>query len=260
MPRIYPLFSSSKGNCTYIGDQQSGILVDCGISCRRLINALDICGLNTNTVKGIFITHEHSDHISGLKNFTKKTGIPVYSGCMTIDRLYDRGHICSKGIDIKECVKIDGMSISRFSTSHDAPESCGYRIDFDSGESCCVCTDLGYVSDEVKKAVTGSTAVLIESNYDTEMLRNGAYPVYLKERIRSKFGHLSNEDCGSFCTELIRSGTSRFILGHLSQENNTPMQAEYTVESIIAQSGFRRNKDYILSCAPVETDGSFVSF
>lgn len=260
MPRIYPLFSSSKGNCTYIGDTKNGILIDCGVSCKRICSALELCGLHYSALKAIFITHEHSDHISGLKSFTKKTGIPVYSGSLTIDRLFDSGYICSKGIDMTGSAEIENMKISRFATSHDTAESCGYRIDFDSGASCCVCTDLGYVSNEVRNAVTGSNAVLIESNYDVQMLRNGIYPAYLKERIRSDLGHLSNEDCGSFCTELVKNGTTRLILGHLSQENNTPSKAEYTVESIIAQEGFQRNSDYLLTCAPVETDGSFISF
>ena len=93
MPRIYPLFSSSKGNCTYIGTPESGVLIDCGASCRKICNALELNGLSTSAVKAIFITHEHSDHISGLKNFTKKTGIPVYAQSMTMDTLFDGGYI-----------------------------------------------------------------------------------------------------------------------------------------------------------------------
>ena len=157
-------------------------------------------------------------------------------------------------------VCIGNMAVSCFETSHDTPQSCGYRVDFSDGKSCCVCTDLGYVSDTVRTAVTGSSAVLLEANYDVNMLRNGPYPVYLKERIRSDHGHLSNDDSGNFGAELIKSGTTRLILGHLSQENNTPATAEYTVESIIAQNGLQRNSDYILSCAPVETGGGFISF
>ena len=244
MPRIYPLFSSSKGNCTYIGTPESGVLIDCGASCRKICNALELNSLSTSAVKAIFITHEHSDHISGLKNFTKKTGSPVYAHSYEMS-----GEVC-----------IGNMAVSYFETSHDTPQSCGYRVDFSDGKSCCVCTDLGYVSDTVRNAVTGSSAVLLEANYDVNMLRNGPYPVYLKERIRSDHGHLSNDDSGNFGAELIKSGTTRLILGHLSQENNTPATAEYTVESIIAQNGLQRNSDYILSCAPVETGGGFISF
>ncbi|MBS1404120.1 MAG: MBL fold metallo-hydrolase [Oscillospiraceae bacterium] len=260
MPRIYPLFSSSKGNCTYIGTPESGVLIDCGASCRKICNALELNGLSTSAVKAIFITHEHSDHISGLKNFTKKTGIPVYAQSMTMDTLFDGGYINSHSYDMSGEVCIGNMAVSCFETSHDTPQSCGYRVDFSDGKSCCVCTDLGFVSDTVRNAVTGSSAVLLEANYDVNMLRNGPYPVYLKERIRSDHGHLSNDDSGNFGAELIKSGTTRLILGHLSQENNTPATAEYTVESIIAQNGLQRNSDYILSCAPVETGGGFISF
>lgn len=260
MPRIYPLFSSSKGNSTYIGNNSEGILIDCGVSYSRIKKALELNELDFSAVKGIFITHEHHDHISGLKTLTKKTGIPVFAQSLTLDILYDEGMINSSAEDIKESVKLGKMTVNCFCTSHDTRESCGYRIDFFDGKSCCVCTDLGYVSETVKNSVMGCSAVLIEANYDENMLRNGPYPAYLKERIRSKYGHLSNSDCGSFSAELVRNGTTRLILGHLSQENNAPQNAEYTVESIIAESGFQRGRDYLLSCAPVETSGGFISF
>lgn len=260
MPRIYPLFSSSSANCTYVGSGNEGVLIDCGASFTKIKNALELNGLDLSFVKAVFITHDHSDHIKGLKVFTKKTGIPVYSQCDTLDVLYDMGAICSHSEDMKDFAEIGQMKISCFQTSHDTIQSCGYRIDFSDGGSCAVCTDLGFVSDEVRKGVTGCKAVLIEANYDVQMLRTGPYPSYLKARIRSDRGHLSNEDCGSFCGELIGSGTESIILGHLSRENNTPEAAEYTVETSIAGKGFQRNRDYILTCAPVETVGGFVAF
>lgn len=260
MSRIYPLFSSSKGNCTYIGTASEGILIDCGVSYTRIKNALERSGLSLSAVKGVFITHEHHDHVSGLKVLTRKTGIPVFAQSLTLDILYDSGMICSSAEDMKEYIEMDHMRVRCFSTSHDTRESCGYRIDFADGTSCAVCTDLGYVSDIVRDALMGCKAVLIESNYDEDMLRNGPYPVYLKERIRSKMGHLSNRDCGAFAAELVQNGAAWLILGHLSQENNTPQTAEYTVESIIAESGAQRGRDYMLTCAAPESDGGFISF
>lgn len=261
MHRIYPLFSSSKGNCTYISTDSGGMLIDCGVSYTRLCKALNTCGLDIHSVKAVFITHEHSDHVCGLKTLTRKTGAVVYGQSLTLDILSDEGMICSGCEDIKESIDIDGVTVTAFNTSHDTKESCGYRIDFSDGCSCAVCTDLGYVSDTVRSALLGCKAVLLEANYDKDMLRTGPYPLYLKERIRSKFGHLSNDDSGEFAALLISSGAERIILGHLSQENNTPEAAEYTVESIIAKSGFQRSRDYFLSCAPVEnTNGGFISF
>ncbi len=260
MPRIYPLFSSSSGNCTYVGTSAEGVLIDCGASFTKIKNALTLNGLSLDCVKAVFITHDHSDHVKGLKVLTKKTGLPVYSQCDTLDVLYDMGLISSSSEDIKDFADIGNMRISCFPTSHDTIQSCGYRVTFEDNVSCAVCTDLGYVSDEVRNGVKGCSAVLIESNYDVQMLRNGDYPAYLKARIRSDRGHLSNDDCGAFCAELVESGTTRLILGHLSRENNTPEAAEYAVEAAIAQNGFQRNKDYLLSCAPVETAGGFVSF
>lgn len=260
MPRIYPLFSSSSGNCTYVGSSSEGVLIDCGASFTKIKNALVLNGLDIGCVKAVFITHDHNDHVKGLRVLTKKTGLPVYSQSGTLDVLYDMGLISSSAEDIKECADIGGMRISCFPTSHDTVQSCGYRITFEDDVSCAVCTDLGFVSDEVRNGIKGCSAVLIEANYDPVMLRNGGYPAYLKARIRSDRGHLSNTDCGSFCAELIGSGTTRFILGHLSRENNTPETAEFAVESEIAKLGYQRNRDYLLSCAPVETSGGFVAF
>lgn len=260
MPRIYPLFSSSKGNCTYISNGGDGILIDCGVSFLQLNKAFELNGLPLSSVKAVFITHEHSDHIKGLGLFTKKTGVPVYSQSLTLDSLYDKGCLNSNVNDMPEKAYIGDMCVSSFNTSHDAACPCGYRITFPDKKSCCVCTDLGYVSLEVRNALKGSTAVLLESNYDEKMLRNGPYPVYLKERIRSEIGHLSNTESAEFAAELVKSGTTRLILGHLSQENNTPDLAEYAVECAIAENGFQRNKDYILSVATVSAKKDFTAF
>lgn len=259
MGRIYPLFSSSKGNSTYIGNKQTGILIDAGISYTRLVKALALNEIDISAVKAVFVTHDHSDHINGIKMLSKKTSIPVFAQKCTLESLYDKNYITGFAEEMKCPVCIDNMEISCFNTPHDTEQSCGYRINFDDGKSCAVCTDLGYVTDDVYQNLLGANAVLIESNYDEVMLRNGPYPAYLKSRIRSKFGHLSNADCGEFCTELVKNGTTRLILGHLSQENNTPQTARKTVaEKLSAQ--FEDGSDYLLSVAPVETIGGFISF
>ncbi|MCM1578547.1 MAG: MBL fold metallo-hydrolase [Ruminococcus sp.] len=260
MPRIYPLFSSSQGNSTYIGSTSEGILIDCGVSCRRLCKALELSGLSIKNVKGIFITHEHTDHIKGLAITTKNNPIPVYANSDTLDVLCRKGAVNFRACDLTGSVTIAGMTVTPFATSHDAVNPCGYRVDFDSGECCCTCTDTGKVTPEAEAALKGADAVLLEANYNEFMLRHGSYPAELKQRIRSEYGHLSNKDSGKFAAKLVSWGTSRIILGHLSQENNTPHLADSTVEKILESHGFQRDSDYILSCAPVETSGKYISF
>ncbi|MCH5348089.1 MAG: MBL fold metallo-hydrolase [Oscillospiraceae bacterium] len=258
MARLYPLFSSSSGNCTYIGSREAGILIDDGVSFTRLKNALERNGLSLSSVKAVFITHEHGDHVKGLDMLTKKTAVPVFAQGLTLEYLLGKNMLHGEYYEIKQGEEVCGYRVEPFATSHDTPQSCGYRITLPEGKTAAVCTDLGYVSDEVENAVQGTDCVLLEANYDIEMLRNGSYPYYLKTRIFGKTGHLSNPDSGAFASRLVKSGTTRIILGHLSQQNNTPLIAEKTVTSCLNE--FKRNSDYILDLAPVETTGGFVSF
>ncbi len=258
MARIYPLFSSSKGNCTYIGSKNEGILIDNGVSYAKLCKGLEANGLSVGSIKAVFITHEHSDHIKGLSMLTKKnSGVTVYAQSYTLDLLCESGCIHGGCEEIKDSVEICGMTVTCFNTMHDTKESCGYKITFEDGKSCAVCTDLGKVTDIVYDSLIGTDVVLLEANYDVEMLRNGSYPYYLKTRIFSNNGHLSNLESGRFAAQLVENGTSRIILGHLSQDNNTPQTAQATVEKEMLP--LVRNTDYILSVAPVETEGFFVA-
>ena len=257
MARIYPLFSSSKGNSTYIGTKNEGILIDDGVSFSRLKKAMELNGLSLEAVKAVFITHEHSDHTKGLAMLTKKISVPVFAQGLTLEYLLGSGLINGDYCEIKDGEEVCGMSVQCFNTPHDTQESCGYKITFPDGKTAAVCTDLGYVPENVSAALLGTDCVLLEANYDIEMLRNGAYPYYLKTRIFSKNGHLSNADSGAFAERLVESGTTRIILGHLSQENNTPEIAENTVAACLGR--FRRNADYTLNVAPVETSGGFIA-
>ncbi|MBR4224631.1 MAG: MBL fold metallo-hydrolase [Oscillospiraceae bacterium] len=262
MMRMYPLFSSSGGNCTYIGTKTQGILIDCGVVYKRLTAALDDIDIPLSAVKAVFITHEHTDHIRGLKMLTKATGIPVYSREWTLDALYDSGHIMSRAVDIGEGTDIAGMHITCFETPHDAASPCGYRIETEDG-SCAVCTDLGEVTDEVRAGIMGVRAILLEANYDPEMLRTGPYPYELKRRISCGIGHLSNRKSAELAAELVRSGTTDIVLGHLSQHNNTPSLAMTAVTEHLQDEGYTIGKDYMMSTAPVEpppSGASFISF
>lgn len=218
---------------------------------------MEVNGLSLDAIKAVFITHEHSDHTKGLSVLTKKIKAPVFAQELTLEYLLGDGMINGDYGEMKDGEEICGMRIQCFNTPHDTRESCGYKIIFPDGKSAAVCTDLGHVPANVEAALLGTDCVLLEANYDVEMLRNGPYPYYLKTRIFGKTGHLSNTDSGAFAARLIKSGTTRLILGHLSQENNTPGIAEKTVASCLV--GFARNSDYTLSVAPVETSGGFIA-
>ena len=261
MARLYPLFSSSKGNSSFIGTEKGGILIDCGVSFKRLSTALEANHIPLSAVQGVFITHEHSDHVAGLAMLTKKTGLPVYGQKRTLQRLCDGGRIAASShvIDITgKTISCGGSEVRCFNTPHDAIQSCGYKIHTEDDKYCAVCTDLGYVTPEVDEALTGCRMVLIEANYDDYMLRTGPYPLYLKERILSPIGHLSNDDCTVQVRKLVERGTTHILLGHLSQDNNHPQMADNTVQRGL--SGLTRGKDYLLGVAPVETKGGAVIF
>lgn len=261
MARIYPLFSSSKGNSTFIGTEKGGVLIDCGVSFKRFTAALERNNIPLSAIQGVFITHEHSDHVSGLKMLTKHTSIPVYGQKRTLQRLYDNGKISPNApvIDMTgKTIACGDCELTCFNTPHDTVQSCGYRIITSDGKACAVCTDLGHITAEVDKALCGCRLVLLEANYDEQMLRNGPYPLYLKERILSHNGHLSNDNCGRQAAKLINQGTTHIILGHLSQDNNRPNIADSAVAA--ALSGYIRNRDYLMGVAPVETAGEAVVF
>lgn len=261
MAKFYPLYSSSSGNASYIGGRNAGILIDAGVSCKRILEALGRNDLQKECIQGIFITHAHSDHISGLKVLAKKLKVPVYATSETLQTLYRKEQI-PEGITTipieSGTITCAGCEVTAFPTMHDEPGSCGYRIHTADDRYCAVCTDLGVVTDDVQNALRGCDMVLLESNYDPEMLRKGAYPPELKFRILSEHGHLSNPDSGDFAAYLVQNGTTRILLGHLSQNNNTPALAAAAVLDKLKD--FTRGMDYQLAIAPVETQGGAVIF
>ena len=197
-------------------------------------------------IGGVLITHEHSDHISGLKMLIKYYRVPVYAPRTVAARL--RGMLpeiddCLQVIPVGESFLLGRLFIKAFHTSHDTDESVGYRVEGDG--VFAMATDMGCVTDEVTEGLKGAGTVLIEANHDEEMLRYGTYPIYLKRRILSDHGHLSNDNCALLARELVRGGTRQIILGHLSRENNTPLRALDTVRGVLADCPVH------LYCAPV---------
>lgn len=262
MATVYPLYSSSSGNCTYIGDDKSGVLIDCGVSCKRAVEALAQHSIPLDAVKAVCVTHTHSDHISGLKVLTKKHPVPIIAQKTNLDILSSNDKINAAcplvEIEDGQTVGFADLEITAFETWHDTPASCGFAFVTKDNKRAAVCTDLGVVTDSVRAAVSGCDMVLVEANYDRQMLINGSYEYNLKKRILSDHGHLSNNDSGEFINELISGGTTRVCLGHLSEHNNTPYKAESTVLSSLQR--FRRNRDYLLEVATKDFSGLAVVF
>lgn len=251
MSRLYPIASGSSGNCTYIANGNDGILIDAGISAKAITDGLALAGVDPLTLRGIFITHEHTDHISGLRVFSKKYGLPIFASEQTAAAITAAGAADESAITvIEDSIPAGSLNITRFATSHDCPGSSGYRIDFGDGRCCAVCTDLGYVSDTVRQALTGCKAVLFESNHDVAMLQKGPYPEVLKRRILGDKGHLSNNACAVELPRLVESGTTHIILGHLSRENNRPDIAHTSAAAALMEKKMAEDIDYILYVAP----------
>lgn len=248
MAKFYSLFSSSSGNAAYLGNEKAGILFDIGVSCRRLCAALRERDISPEAVQAICITHTHSDHIAGLRVFLKQHPVPLCGTAETLQELAEQLCIDVPLIPMEQTQIIsDNWEITSFLTPHDTAGSCGYRVHTADDRTCAICTDLGEVTEAVRNGVQGCDLVLLESNYEESMLKNGSYPAFLKARIRGKKGHLSNTDSAAFARELVETGTTRLILGHLSQHNNTPDCAEQAALSGL--SGMQRNRDYILQVA-----------
>lgn len=263
MARFCPLFSSSSGNSWYVGSGGGGVLVDAGVSAKRLDTALNDAGLDISGIHGIFITHEHTDHVSGLRVFASRHQIPVYTSQGTLDALTQNGVVNGKypaNVISESGVEVGGMKIEPFHTSHDCRESYGYVIHTADGHKVAVCTDLGEMTDSVLSAITGCELVVMESNHDIRMLENGPYPYPLKRRILSSRGHLSNDACGRVLTSLLRSGTRRFFLGHLSTENNNPYLAKQTSLAALTEAGAAEGSDFLLQVVPKVSSGALTIF
>ena len=260
--RIVPLCSSSKGNCTFIGEKDSGILIDVGCSYKAFCDALVLSGSDVSAVRAVLITHEHVDHINGLLQLTKRTQIPVYASEKTLEHLILHNLVASTANlhTVTELADVPAdYGIKAFHTPHDSAESVGYTIDAAS-QKIGFCTDLGHVTDEVRENLLGCRTVFLEANYELNLLFvNPHYPMYLKKRISGDYGHLSNAASGDFCCELIKNGATTIILGHLSQENNTPDIARSGVAQRLAAGGIGA-RDCLLEVAPVKNaTGQFVA-
>ncbi|MBQ8525702.1 MAG: MBL fold metallo-hydrolase [Clostridia bacterium] len=252
MNRLATLFSSSSGNCTLICNDDTNILIDAGVSASRITAALREFELDICEIDGIVVTHEHTDHIKAVGALSRKYNIPVYANAPTMTEIIASvGDLHDRNICITQCGKsfdIRSINIVPFSIPHDAVEPMGYTVDLGSSR-VSVATDTGHITKSMLVNMSKSDTVLIESNHDVEMVKNGKYPYMLKKRILSDNGHLSNENAAWLATQLALWGTKKIILGHLSEHNNIPEKAYETAEKKLCENNIKPNSDVILKVA-----------
>ena len=232
--RLTTFASGSRGNCALLYMDGMYLLLDAGISFRRIRENLALQQLTVDDLSAVLITHEHSDHISGLAGMLKCCAVPVLAPRTVANHLrYAVAGVEQylREIPVGEPVALGALTLRAFHTPHDTPESVGWRVE---GSGCfALATDMGCVTEELRDGLVGADLALIEANHDETMLRAGRYPPYLKKRILSEHGHLSNDCCGELAAWLAQRGTGQIILGHLSRENNTREKAYQTVKAAL---------------------------
>ncbi len=243
-----PLASSSKGNSTYIATSETRILIDAGLTCKRIVEKLNNISVNISEIDAIFLTHEHSDHIKGIGVISRKYNIPIFATSKTIKYILDNnkvGEIDKRNINIiypfEKCV-INDICLTPFDIPHDASQPVGYLIQA-NGFNIGIATDFGHITEDIRHYLSNLDILLLESNYDEKMLQNGSYPYTLKRRIKSDNGHLSNIDAGQLLCEIYSKRLKHVFLGHLSEENNESIVALETVKHILSKNEIKYNED-----------------
>lgn len=238
------LSSGSSGNCQYVEAGGTRILVDSGFSGRRIEGLLSEIGVGPDTIDYILVTHEHIDHVKGAGVMSRRYDIPIVANKGTwegmeklVGKIDDKNRrIITTNVDFE----LRDMGIKAFDIFHDAQEPVGYNI-FYKNKKISIITDTGRVNKEIEDNLRGSDLYLLESNHDTEMLMNGSYPYYLKERIKGELGHLSNEDAGGILKNILNEKREKVLLGHLSRDNNNPHLAKLTIAQDLESSGMDMN-------------------
>ena len=244
---IIPVGSGSTGNCFYLELNGHPLLIDLGMGYRKVKAALEKYDKKIEDIEAVFLTHGHSDHTKAAEALCRHINAPVYgdgSSFYTVRKTENRK--CALDTD-REYAIADGLYVTMFTVPHDYVKTCGYSFRF-NGRKLSYMTDCGALSEGILEHLYGSDAVIIEANHDVEMLKKGPYPYYLKKRILSVHGHLSNDDCAQCIEKLYERGTRSFLLAHLSRHNNTPDLARKTVENILKDS------EHFLYVCPVEGD------
>lgn len=251
MIKFISLMSGSSGNAALISYNNTDLLIDCGGSGKFIENALLKAGTSIHEISAILITHEHSDHVKGVGVLSRRYGVPIYATEKTHSSITKAGDINPElkiNIHNSTSFYIGDIEITPVPIHHDAADPVGYL--FNSGlEKCAILTDTGHISDDQLNTLRGCKSIILESNHDTEMLRCGPYPFYLKQRILSDYGHLSNDAAAEASLKLIRGGTEHIALGHLSAHNNLPEIALLSSDQYLRKAGVNIGKDVTLQIA-----------
>lgn len=254
------LYSGSTGNSLLVQTENTNILVDTGVSAKKIIDALASLGTDITDIDAILVTHEHIDHVNSLGTLSSKYNIPVYANLETWSYMSkQKDKICEKNqniFKINESFDINDLKINSFSIPHDAANPCGFNI-FKEDKKLSIATDIGHMTKDILSRLEGSDFLMLEANYNYEILKCCSYPYKLKSRIAGPNGHLSNEMAGKTINYLLNTGLSKVILGHLSKENNFPELAYKTVLDELIANNFNENS-LLLSVADREKPSNTV--
>lgn len=238
------LYSGSSGNSFLIGTENTNILVDAGVSSKKIEQALNSLNVDPCSISGILVTHEHSDHVQGLGTFSKKFDIPVYVNFETLDAMpKQKEKLNIKNINLFQVGNtfyINDLKIASFSIPHDAVNPCGFNI-YKNNKKISIATDIGHMTNSILENLEKSSFIMLESNYDPEVLKCSPYPYYLKTRIAGPNGHLPNEMAGKTISHLLKYGLEGAMLGHLSKESNFPELAYKTVVDELISNNYNEN-------------------
>jgi len=253
MMKFCSLYSGSSGNSIYVESSNSKILIDAGVSGKKIEEGLASVGTSPNEIDAILVTHEHSDHVSSIGFISKKYNIPVYASNLTWNQIENQSLKMNPSnrmtFELDKWFSIGDLDIMPFKIPHDAIEPCGFSI-LGEGKKITIATDIGHINSYLSENMQKSDMLLLESNHDVEMLRCGHYPWFLKRRILSENGHLCNEEAAKTIVSLVESGMKKFFLGHLSTENNFPELALQTVTNSLNEIGVTIGTDVFLEIAP----------
>lgn len=254
------LYSGSSGNCLFVESDNTKILVDAGVSLKKIEKGLESIGVSPSSLDGVLITHEHSDHIQSLGNLSRKFNLPVFANAETFDAMPKQTDKIAdeniKKFKVEDTFSINDIDITPFSIPHDAANPCGFNISCNS-DTLSIATDIGHITNEIVKKLEASKFILLESNYDTEVLKYSKYPFALKQRIAGPNGHLSNESASKAINYLVSCNLKTAMLGHLSKENNFPELAYQTTVNELIEAGTDVSK-LSLSVASRDTVGNLI--